>query len=129
MLFFSIWQVLKSIGASAWPKTKGEIIYSGVEEEYDLEGSTYKPSIEYKYIVNGKEYFSKTYAFGYMSSSFRFLSLNMINKFPSRSSVLVYYNSKKHSESVLLTGIRTFHMLQIIIICVVLYVFIKNINM
>jgi Protein of unknown function (DUF3592) len=122
MLFFSIWQLLKSISASKWPKTKGEIIYSGVEEEYDSEGSTYKPHIEYKYSVNGKEYLSKIYAFGYMSSSFRFLSRNIVNSFPSKSSVLVYYNSKKHSESVLMAGIKLFHVVQILFLCVFLII-------
>jgi hypothetical protein len=131
ILIFSIWQLLKSISASGWPKIKGEIIYSGVEEENDADGSIYKPYVEYKYSISGKEYFSKKYAFGFsfISAPFRFLSSGIVSKLPSKSAVLVSYNPKKHYESVLLTGIKSFHVFQALIIFVVLYVLHTEIHM
>ena len=125
VLIFSIWQLLRSVSASKWPKAEGEIIYSGVEEENDVDGSIYfKPNIEYKYSVLGKEYSSKKYAFGFnfISAPFRFFSNRVISKLRSKSVVSVSYNPKKPSESVLLTGIQLFHVFQVLIISIVLYV-------
>jgi hypothetical protein len=119
-LFYTLLQISKSISASKWPTVKGQIVYSGVEDDTDSEGGTYRPYIEYKYNVQDREYTSTRYAFGSTHTSFKFLSRRIARNFPAKSVTLVAYNSRNHSDSVLLTGLRFFHIVQILFLGIIL---------
>jgi hypothetical protein len=121
ILLHTFYSALKSLFASSWPKANGEIVYAGILEEDDGESSTYKPVIEFKYKVKGKVYTSNTFAFGFMASSFRFLSSSIFKRYRNRPYVKVFYNPKKPSQGVLLTGIRFFHIFNVGIFGAILY--------
>lgn len=120
-LLYTLLQIYKSISAAKWPKVKGQIVYSGVEDNTDLEGGTYKPYIEYKYNVKDREYTSTRYAFGSTHTSFKFLSRRIARNFPTKSFTLVAYNPRNHSDSVILTGLRFFHIVQLLFLGIILY--------
>lgn len=61
---YSGWCALISVSAKSWPTANGIINISGVDEEYERDGSTYKPVIEYSCQVRGREYSSCKYAVG-----------------------------------------------------------------
>ena len=113
--------VLRSVAASTWPKVKGEVVYAGIQEEDDGESSTFMPVVEFKYKVRGRAYESTSFAFGFTASSFRFLSSSIYKKYRNRPYIKVYYNPKKPSQAVLLTGVRFFHIFDIALLSCILY--------
>jgi len=123
-LVYTVLNMLYSLLATQWPKTPGEVAYAGVDEDYDgSEGSTYKPIIEFKYTVRGKEYTSNRLAFGFMYTGFKFLATDICRKYSNRPNIMVSYNSKKPQNSVLLTGLRLFHVVQLVSFSVIIYIF------
>lgn len=122
-LLYVLIGALKSLFAMSWPKANGEVLYAGILEESDCEGSTFIPVIEFKYTVRGKVYKSNNFAFGFLASGFRFLSKSIFKKYRNRPYVKVSYNPKKPSQGVLLTGIRFFHIFDMGLIIGLFYVF------
>lgn len=118
---YSGWCALMSVSAKSWPTANGIINSSGVDEEYEPDGSTYKPVIEYSYQVRGREYSSCKYAFGFLASNIKWESQRIVKRFPTKSAVKVYYSSKCPAKSVLLTGIQLFHVVQVIFFAAIIY--------
>jgi len=112
-LVYTFISIFRSIFALGWSEAKGEITRAAIDEDCDSEGCTYKPLIEYKYVVYGKEYYSKRFAFGYIMSSFRFLAKMIFNKYKNHPIVTVYYNPKNPNSAVLLRGVRIFQLVNL----------------
>ncbi len=123
-LVYTVLNMFYSLLATQWPKARGKVAYAGVDEDYDgSEGGSYKPVIEFKYTVRGKEYISNRFAFGFLSSGFKLLAIDIYRKYSNRPNVMVSYNPKKPQNSVLLTGIRLFHVVQLVFFSVMICVF------
>ena len=103
-----LWGLAKSISALSWRLAKGEIIRAGLIEDSDGESTTYKAAIQYRYEVNGIEYVSEVYAFGYLAGP-RFIAKGIVEKYRNALTVNVYYNPLRPGESVLIRGVRLFH--------------------
>lgn len=124
LLAIQFWGISKSVLAYFWPKAKGEVIYAGIDTNYESDGNTYAPVVEYKYRVRGKEYCSRRFAYGYVASSFGFSASSIYKKYRNRLHVNVFYNPKRPSESVLLVGFRFFHLVNVVFLFGMLYIFI-----
>lgn len=120
---YSILVALFSLKASFWPKVRGEINYAGLLRDYNSETITYKPVIEFSYSVKGRKYNSDRFAIGFMASSLKFLSSSIYKKYRNRPQVKVSYNPKNPKSAVLITGIRSFHVIQIGIFAALIVVF------
>lgn len=117
-------QILRNILALQWQRVPGEILYTEIMiERHGSFQKTYSASIEYRYQVNGLEYFATRYAFGYSGSQMLFLTNRLLKKYPPQSVVQVWVNPNLHSESVLVAGVIGAHVgiLSFIIIAIVLF--------
>ena len=121
---YSALPAIKSISALKWPKVKGQLINSDIDEEIDVagDGSRYYPNIKYKYVINGKEYFSQNYAFGFWLTNIKYFAEKIIKKYTSQKIIYVAYNPKNHAESSLLTGLQPYHVAQILLTVFVAYI-------
>ena len=128
-LIYTCLCTLRSVLACFWPKAKGEITYAGISEEYEADGSTFSPVIEYKYKVRGKEYHSDNFAYGFVSSGFKFVSNSIFKRYRNRPFVDVYYNPKNPKQSVLIVGVTMFHIFSISLFLALLYIFIYRANL
>ncbi|MBX0311014.1 MAG: DUF3592 domain-containing protein [Sulfurihydrogenibium sp.] len=83
-----------------WKKTEGEILDKRVERvEEIIEYETYRPVVEYKYQVDGKEYMSNRIFITPFESDYN-TAEKIINGFNDKK-VVVYYNPSNPSESIL----------------------------
>ena len=112
-LGYTVISILRSIIALGWSEARGEITRAAIDESCDSDGCSYKPLIEYKYDVYGKEYHSKRFAFGYAMSGFCFLAEMIYNKYKNHPMVTVYYNPKNPKSAVLLRGVRIFQLVNL----------------
>ncbi|MGE0076420.1 MAG: DUF3592 domain-containing protein [Bacteroidales bacterium] len=107
VLFLALRAIKKSKASSQWLTTKGEITKSGTTKDMNIERgySVYNADIEYKYIVNGKEYTSSRIYFGSsISMTGKEEKSNLLaRKYPLLRKVTVYYNPENEKESVLET--------------------------
>ncbi len=120
-LIHTLFNVMRSLFASKWPKANGEITYSEILEDHDEEGRWFTPKIEYRYKVRGKEYHSQRIAFGSFISVFKFSAKFVQNKYRVRQNITVAYNAMTPSESVLYTGIHLFHIIDVGLLSVGIY--------
>jgi uncharacterized protein DUF3592 len=102
--------ILRSLGARKWKKIRGKITTSNILEDCDSDGCTYEAIIRYSYDIKGKNYVSDKIAFGYFANSFKFLARSLTRRFRFGSTPIIYVSPKKPSLSVLVTGIRPFHL-------------------
>lgn len=85
-----------------WLDTKGEIIYSEINEVKGDEETMHFPAIRYRYKVNLVEYESTRIQIGDPPYAGSLLHTNsIIKKYPLHKQVTVYYNPENHQESVL----------------------------
>lgn len=120
--------VVRSLLAARWPKAKGEIISSKLDTYY-ANGMTYKPAIEFMYVVRGKEYYSNRIAIGYSGVSVKSISTSIVNKYHVNKYVDISYNPKNPDYGVLITGVRLFHLVNIGFVgatLLVLHLFVLN---
>ena len=122
LLFQCFYHALRSILASRWPKTNGEILSAKIQEDNKHEQTTWIPEVEFKYKVRGKEYYSNNLAFGFRPSFF-FLSKWVLKKYENRPCVKVSYNPYRPQQAVLITGLQFFHLYYIGLFGGLLYFF------
>ena len=53
---FLIWYCCQQTLALSWPTAPGTITHSEVKAETDSEGTSYKPDVRYRFVVNNVEY-------------------------------------------------------------------------
>ncbi|MBD3271553.1 MAG: DUF3592 domain-containing protein [Elusimicrobia bacterium] len=100
----------KAKASTQWPSTTGIIVESSVTQSREYDSSRrkyymrYKPLINYEYTVDGKKYVGDKVSFGGTGTS-RASAYNLIDKYPTRAEVTVYYDPEKPLNAVLETGV------------------------
>ena len=98
----------KARQSESWPSTEGEIAYSAILYQTGTTATsngvaTYKADVAYRYKVIGANYSSSKVAFiDLASSSGRAQSI--VQRYPDKSKVEVYYNPADPSEAILEPG-------------------------
>ena len=98
----------KARQSESWPSTDGEIAHSAILYQTDTTATnngvaTYKADVAYRYKVNGANYSSSKVAFlDLAASSGR--AQNIVQRYPDKSKVEVYYNPADPSEAILEPG-------------------------
>ena len=112
----SIVTLFKSVYVVSWPSTIGEIVNGGVEEEFDSDGDVlYQTKIEYRYSINGLTYKSSRVAYGLMAWNVFWLVSGVFSEATKNyPSTRVKYNPKNPGESTLISGVRRFHIANLI---------------
>ena len=102
---FGIVELCNARASLSWPTSEGIVTRSEVEQRSDNEGGrTYRPSIRYDYIVNGKQYTGNKYCFGVNCSSESQRAKKIVVEYHVGSTVKVYYSPSLPEKSVLVPG-------------------------
>ena len=110
MLVTMLWMARRQVAeASGWPAIGGRIVKSGVEHYRKRVGGAqsgtlttfYEPVVEYSYRVNDREYHSTQVSFGGKSASSQAIADAAAARYPTGNLVLVHYDPKNPSNSVL----------------------------
>lgn len=103
MVFYQLYLLSKIKKSNNWKTIKGEIISSKINTLSFTGGDkTYKADINYKYAIEGKEYFSNRVFFGDKIRSDSTTKSNMlIRKYLEGCKIDVYYNPDNLGDSVL----------------------------
>ncbi len=97
--------VARQLQASSYPTTGGVIVSSGVKEERDSDGTSYRVDVRYKYWIDGREYRCTQYRYGDMGSSDRG-AFRVVEQLPPGAEVDVHYNPADPADAVLRAGIE-----------------------
>ena len=106
VVLFFVWLPLcyKGWQSSRWPAVEG-VITASRNWERDSSGSSRPSEVAYEYVVNGIAYSSKRVAFGSSFSNEKTGQDSIASRYPKDKKVLVYYQLKNPSVSVLEPGI------------------------
>ncbi|MDZ7639037.1 MAG: DUF3592 domain-containing protein [Bryobacterales bacterium] len=117
LLLFGIWFLYSGMESSRWPTVTGEVVdtrirvWSSVNARYrrDLRHRRYYPQVEYRYVVDGKEYRSRRYSLGEEHPDFaeRAEAVEAGQAFRAGSAVQVSYDPGDPSSAVLAAGTQT----------------------
>jgi hypothetical protein len=108
MISYAIRMTGKAQQSLSWPSTEGEIAHSAVLYQTDTSATTsnagtYKADISYRYKVKGVNYSSsKISLLDFSSTAGRAESI--VQNYPDKSTVRVYYNPSDCSECILEPG-------------------------
>jgi hypothetical protein len=114
-VFFGIGFLILGIGlyslrmsylAKHWPTTNGEITHLEVKETRDSKTTDFEAVVKYRYRVAGTAYEGNRIAFGYASSSLRSAHQEIADRLTGVKTVLVRYDPKNVSRSVLTYGLN-----------------------
>ena len=99
----------KARQSESWPATEGEIAHSATIYQTDSTAtsngvSTFKADIAYRYKVNGANYSSSKVALLDLASSSSGRAQSIVQRYPDKSKVQVYYNPADPSEAILEPG-------------------------
>ncbi len=108
IISYAVKMAAKARQSLSWPSTDGEIAHSAVLYQTDTTATTngtatYKADISYRYKVNGANYSSSRISLvDFASTSGRAQSI--VERYPDKSTVRVYYNPANRAEAVLEPG-------------------------
>jgi hypothetical protein len=108
IISYAIKMSAKASQSLSWPSTDGEIAHSAVLYQTDTTATTnntatYKADISYRYKVNGANFSSSRISLAdFASSTGRAQSI--VERYPDKSAVRVYYNPANLAEAVLEPG-------------------------
>lgn len=111
-LIKSILNISASIAAKKWLRIRVKINRSEVEAEYDVDCDSFVTKVNYSYQYKGHNYTSNKIAYGYRSHHFERIALAYSAKFSQDSIANAYVNPKYPQRSVLIAGLKYFHLLQ-----------------
>jgi hypothetical protein len=99
----------KARQSESWPSTEGEIAHSAILYRTDTtttngDVASYKADIAYRYKVRGANYSSSKVALLDLSTSSSGRAQTIVQRYPDKSKVQVYYNPADPSESILEPG-------------------------
>ena len=97
--------LFQQIQALSYSTTPGSITHSEVETVRGNRSRTYRPNIQYKYSVDGKEYLGERYRYGQFSSGSDWAQ-QIIDSHPVGSQVEVHFAPFDPSEAVLAVGLE-----------------------
>lgn len=106
--FISAWHHVSI--AKYWPTAKGKICSSGVSMSEDLEDTIrnkrYRTSIKYKYVIDGKEYFSEKVYFGdWLEISSSSFMRKVVGLYKAGDECSVHYHPRKPQKSMLIVRV------------------------
>ena len=109
VLRYALRMAEKARQSESWPSTEGEIAHSATLYQTDTTATsngvaTYKADIAYRYKVNGANYSSSKVALLDLASSSSGRAQNIVQRYPDKSKVQVYYNPADPSEAILEPG-------------------------
>ncbi len=93
-----MWQLSQ---ATSWNDTEATITFSEVKIDRDSEGTTYRPEIRFKYVVNGESFESSNRVFFSWSSSNQSWARKTVERYPVGSKHMCYYDPSQPSFAVL----------------------------
>ena len=114
-IFFAIGFLILGIGlyslrmsylAKNWPTTEGKILQCEVKADTDSNRTTFEAIVKYDYVVGGTRYEGDRIAFGYSGSSLRSAHQEIADRLTGVKTVLVRYDPKDASRSVLTYGLN-----------------------
>ena len=91
---------IQSLGSGQWPQTDCKILVSEVEIHDSDDGESYKPIVEYTYIVDGNEYFGDSPTFEDIAAR-RKWAKSIVNKYKVGANSKCYYDPDDPGTSVL----------------------------
>lgn len=104
---------IRASKSTAWGKTSGILLDKGtrlhISKDIQTEAINWKSvhiDIEYEYKVDGVKYISKRATFSDIVNKPMSSLDSLLNEYLSSNNIVVYCNPKKHSDSVLLPGVR-----------------------
>lgn len=103
--FFIVKAIFQQIQALNYSTAIGTITSSEVETNSDGEGTTYRPSIKYTYVVNNKRYEEDRYRYGQMSSGDH-SAHRIVASYPVGRQVEVYHAPNNPADAVLHAGLE-----------------------
>lgn len=111
LLIYNLRSIIRAKSSKNWEKANGLVLDSKLVD-FSMTGDSshsYKPKVEYGYMINEKEFRSKRIYFGsnIMSSFKKGKSIRIVNKYPKGTKITVYYNPLNEKLSVLETGIKS----------------------
>ena len=105
---YAVRTAAKARQSESWPSVEGEIAHSAVLYQTDARAtdyrSAYKADISYRYKVNGRSYSSSNISHLDFSTSSTGRAQSIVQQYPDKSTVQVYYNPSNPSEAVLEPG-------------------------
>ena len=105
--FLGIRGLIRAKESSAWPKTQGRIVESGVRSSHSSKGgTTYHADIRYEYTVDGTVHSGTRVAYGDYGSSNSSHARGIANKYPVGKKVEVSYMPSNPDESLLEPGVK-----------------------
>jgi hypothetical protein len=108
-VFFCLKALYYALSSHSWSISKGIIINSELDIADFDDGYSFKPTIRYKYRVDGKDYNSNRVYYGsnILTKYKERKSKKLLNKYLVGTIVDVYYNPNNIKQSVLEPGIRS----------------------
>ena len=108
LIHYAIRMTGKARQSLSWPSTEGEIAHSAVLYKTETAATTsnagtYKADISYRYKVNGANYSSSSISILDFSSTLG-RAQRIVESYPDKSTVRVYYNPADFSDAVLEPG-------------------------
>lgn len=107
---------LKAARSKSWPSASGVILSKGkkvIDSKSSFHGTTNMKStqvdMEYQYEVDGVKYVSKRATFSDLVNKPISALDNILSQYELEREIVVYYNPKKHSDSVLIPGVRVWN--------------------
>ena len=92
--------------AKHWPTTRGRITHCEVKESKDSKTTAYEAVVKYSYKVAGVAYEGDRIAYGYSASCLRSAHQEIADRLTGVKTVLVRYDPKDVSRSVLTYGLN-----------------------
>lgn len=100
------WAICQQIQALTYSTAIGTITSSEVEANDDDEGTTYRPSIKYSYVVNDQRYDGDRYRYGQINTG-DYFAHQIAASFPVGSQVEVYHAPSDPADAVLRVGLES----------------------
>lgn len=124
--FIFLSPLIESLGAQDWPQADCRILKSEIKVKRDSDGDTYKPLVEYQYIVAGRKYHGDRPTFEDVSAS-RKWAKRISDKYPVGSTSQCFYDPQEPGNSVLDRDYEiSFYLMQPEIISAAQIAFAKN---
>lgn len=103
--FFIAWAIFQQVQALTYSTATGTITSSEVDADDSGEGTTYRPSIKYTYVVNDQRYEGDRYRYGQVGTGDR-SAHRIVASFPVGSQVEVYHAPNDPGDAVLRVGLE-----------------------
>lgn len=112
LMFFGVMDSVKAASSNSWPTVRGTILSSEISSSTDSDSdTTYTSDIRYSYSVGGSPIEGSQVLFGEGSTSDYDAVQKLVDRYPEKSLVTVYYNPDDPTEAVLEPGFNAWLLL------------------